>query len=110
MEIPDIYLTLHENPFLSCRWLFEVCVLSRCSYLSEKWAVESFLTVFACTVCGLSEDRHGQGDSLCIPFRYCINLKGRWSVIGDSSDTENTDQRRGPPTHLAAAAFGQLSL
>lgn len=43
----------------------------------------------------MSEDRDGSG-GLFIPSWYCISLKGFWSVIGDSSDTENTDQRRCP--------------
>jgi len=52
--------------------------------LVRKWVSQSVSKGFICTVCWVSEDRGGPGESLS---------HGHWSVISDSNDT---DQRLGP--------------
>lgn len=60
-------------------------------------------SLFLQSVCARCERGRRWSGRVFIPSWYCINLKGRQAVISDSSDTENTDQRRDLPPPLAPA-------
>lgn len=52
------------------------------------------------SICGgYMRGKRGQGwiGRVHIPSWYCINLKGCWAALGDSGDTESSDQSWGPP-------------
>lgn len=120
MEIPDFNLTFHGNVLLAPKmwwwwwwWRFLCCHIAN---IWESGRLSQSSKCFMYTVC---ENRGGQGDS--IPSWYCINLKGFWSIISDSYNAENTDQRWDPtpsprscnsvlwPAELLNARMGDIS-